>query len=184
MRQTTVWGGAVTALGAIALTVAASLTFAAEPRPPMAQAMMSMFDTDQDHMVSQAEIRQHIDTRFDAIDQNHDGELSLDELKNARPDMPMGAGTPSGMAPPDGRGPKGPPPDGKGPGAMRGDRTAMMDARMADRFKAMDTDGNGIVTRDEFQAMESKRFEGLDKNGDGLISQDELAAMPRGPVTP
>ena len=48
---------------------------------------------------------------------------------------------------------------GGGPGAM-----------MFDRF---DTDGDGKVTQEEFQAGHDGRFAQMDLNGDGAVTQDE-----------
>ena len=48
---------------------------------------------------------------------------------------------------------------GGGPGAM-----------MFDRF---DTDGDGKVTQEEFDAGHSGRFQQMDLNGDGAVTQDE-----------
>lgn len=48
-----------------------------------------------------------------------------------------------------------------------------------DMFKKMDTNGDGVVTKDEVQAASAdnmgKRFEALDLNHDGQLTQDELA---------
>ena len=62
-------------------------------------------------------------------------------------------------------------------GGHRGDRTERIDAM----FERFDTDGNGEITRDEFDAARSDRFEGADTNGDGLLSTEELvqAALAR-----
>jgi Ca2+-binding EF-hand superfamily protein len=49
----------------------------------------------------------------------------------------------------------------------------------ADRFKAMDADGDGQVTRAEAQASAKARFAGLDKNSDGKITADERKGAGR-----
>ncbi|MDP5069354.1 MAG: hypothetical protein NWQ45_00490, partial [Congregibacter sp.] len=41
-------------------------------------------------------------------------------------------------------------------------------------FDAMDSDGNGVVSRAE---AEDQAFRQLDANGDGFVSQDEAKAM-------
>lgn len=46
----------------------------------------------------------------------------------------------------------------------------------AHRVKAMDTNGDGVVTLDEYLAAAKKRFSRMDKNGDGFIDADELPA--------
>ncbi len=51
-----------------------------------------------------------------------------------------------------------------------------------DRFKAMDTDGNGQLSKDEFTSVPHHRgdaeamFKARDKNGDGVITPDEFCA--------
>jgi Ca2+-binding EF-hand superfamily protein len=43
-------------------------------------------------------------------------------------------------------------------------------------FQADDTDGNGLVSKAEWQAAAEKRFELLDTNKDGNISKEEMDA--------
>ena len=57
--------------------------------------------------------------------------------------------------------------EGKG-GKMRHERPA---------FSALDTDGNGKLTREEMAAHERVRFDQMDANGDGQLSADELGKM-------
>jgi Ca2+-binding EF-hand superfamily protein len=49
------------------------------------------------------------------------------------------------------------------------------------RLKAIDTDGNGAISKSEFMAHANKeaeeRFNKMDTNGDGQLSKDELAAV-------
>lgn len=61
--------------------------------------------------------------------------------------------------------------------------------QFAEKWKAADKDGDGCISREEFDAMprignlpEDKRpkiFERLDKNGDGKVAFDELKALGR-----
>jgi len=53
----------------------------------------------------------------------------------------------------------------RGPG-YGGGRGAMM-------FDRYDTNGDGKVTQDEFQAGHDERFEQMDLDGDGAVTQDE-----------
>lgn len=48
--------------------------------------------------------------------------------------------------------------------------------KSAARFEALDTDKNGEITLEEFSARRDARFSEADSNGDGLLSRDELIA--------
>jgi len=43
-------------------------------------------------------------------------------------------------------------------------------------FKAMDTNSDGVVTLEEFNAFHAKKFKALDVNGNGQITQEEMMA--------
>jgi len=43
-------------------------------------------------------------------------------------------------------------------------------------FKAMDTNSDGMVSTDEFNAYHAKKFKDLDVNGNGQISLEEMKA--------
>ncbi len=43
-------------------------------------------------------------------------------------------------------------------------------------FKKADKDGDGAISRDEFNAMHEDRFNRMDANGDGKITEDEAKA--------
>ena len=47
---------------------------------------------------------------------------------------------------------------------------------LAERFKKLDRDGDGKLTKDEIPRL----FDQLDKNSDGNIDMDELKSMPAG----
>jgi len=55
--------------------------------------------------------------------------------------------------------------DGQGKGHHGGHKGGM--------FKAADTNNDGVITRDEFNAFHEKVFDRMDMNGDGKISRDE-----------
>jgi Ca2+-binding EF-hand superfamily protein len=42
-------------------------------------------------------------------------------------------------------------------------------------FLSLDTDGDGLITQDEFRKYRVKRFRGLDKNKDGWVTVEEFA---------
>ncbi len=113
--------------------------------------------------------------RFDKLDANHDGVVSQDEFL-AEAAAKFAQFDTSG--------------NGKVTAAEIEDAPKTHDraVRMADRFiKRMDTNGDGVVTRDEFVAAAKARFAKLDKNGDGYLDADELrnaqhwAGMNHGP---
>lgn len=43
-----------------------------------------------------------------------------------------------------------------------------------DKFKMMDTDGNGSVSRAEHTAFSERGFMTMDANGDGMITKQEM----------
>lgn len=70
----------------------------------------------------------------------------------------------------------GPPPDRPGPGMMM---MMMRGPGPVLDFVAIDTDGNGILTREELTARATARLATADSNHDGALQRDELiAAMP------
>lgn len=40
-------------------------------------------------------------------------------------------------------------------------------------FEMLDTDKNGVISKDEFLALSEKRFEAMDANDDGVFSKAE-----------
>ncbi|MCH8863271.1 MAG: EF-hand domain-containing protein [Proteobacteria bacterium] len=61
-----------------------------------------------------------------------------------------------------------------------------MQEHRASTLKKLDSDGDGVVSRDEFAARQNKRFDKLDKDQNGTLSADELGGMEmmRGFVMP
>src|SRR4051812_30583965 len=47
-------------------------------------------------------------------------------------------------------------------------------------FDSADTNGDGVVTREEFQAARERLFGRLDRNGDGFIDADDLSGRMAG----
>ncbi|HEY8520016.1 MAG TPA: hypothetical protein VIN61_08055 [Gammaproteobacteria bacterium] len=45
-------------------------------------------------------------------------------------------------------------------------------------FERLDTNGDGVIERDEFEASRRSQFERADADGDGYLSDDELRALP------
>jgi hypothetical protein len=48
-------------------------------------------------------------------------------------------------------------------------------------MRAADTNGDGVITRQEALAQAGERFDRMDTNHDGKLDATELAAMRRGP---
>ncbi len=48
--------------------------------------------------------------------------------------------------------------------------------KMEKMFSEQDTDGNGTVSKAEFDAHATKRFESMDANKDGGLTQEEIKA--------
>lgn len=45
-----------------------------------------------------------------------------------------------------------------------------------DHWKKIDTNGDGVISHDEFMANSETRFKEMDTNGDGKLSKEELQA--------
>ena len=58
--------------------------------------------------------------------------------------------------------------------AMLKDETRKREGRMLGAFDAMDSDGNGVVTREE---MVEGAFSRIDGDGDGYVTEEEARAM-------
>ena len=138
------------------------------PHPPMP--LIQTLDSDRDHKISAAEIAASGEA-LKALDENGDGELTLDELL---PEPPEGA-------PPPPHGPAGsPPPLRAGPPPTEG---ADQEGRPPHRplppvIATLDTDRDGKVSASEIQTA-PEGLAKLDKNGDGELTPREL--QPQGP---
>ena len=42
------------------------------------------------------------------------------------------------------------------------------------KMKMMDTDGDGVISKDEFMNHKEQKFNKKDENGDGVLSEDEM----------
>jgi Ca2+-binding EF-hand superfamily protein len=101
--------------------------------------------------------------RFDRLDSNHDGVVTIDEYVTAAKMLYAQFDTQH---------------NGKVTAAeiAASPKTQERAVRVADRLiRHMDTNGDGVVSQDEFMAAAKTRFTKVDKNGDGFIDADEGA---------
>lgn len=123
-------------------------------------------DANGDGVLTRDEAMAQADARFDRMDANKDGKLTSDEM---RPRGRMGgAEVPPPPPPPaDGAAPPPPPPGGPAMGGRGfGDRM----------FARLDTNGDGVIDREEFRAQAARRFDRMDTNKDGKIDAAEREA--------
>lgn len=134
-------------LAASAITSAASAQTPTTPRPPMRQ------DANQDGVATRAEAIAQADARFAQMDTDHDGRITAGEMRAYREalhDRMVASGRDVPVPPPGGR-----KHDGMG--------------------RRMDPNGDGSVSREEFEARALKRFDRMDANHDGTIDATERA---------
>lgn len=140
-----------------------SSAFAAEDESNRNRVLTNL-DTDGDGSVNFEEFQARGAEGLSRLDSDANGVLTLDELMNARP----GRG-------PEGRGDRGADRPEREPSeeqiARMEERKAEMTERATVRFQEMDTDGNDIVSLEEFQEA---NFLALDKDNNGLLSATEL----------
>ena len=162
------------------LAAASALTLALA-MPLVAQAgghkgggpQLEKFDTNADGAITRAEAEVSVLTAFADIDANSDGLLSQDELKTAREAhrAEMMAKWEERRAGKEPREPKG----DRDPAKMEA-RKAKMETKAAERFAAVDTDGDGQWNKTEFTAHRLEFFGKVDTDADGTLSAAELEA--------
>jgi len=113
-----------------------------------------------DRVMTREDTIARTDRRFDLMDANRDGKLDRTELQPRRAPSAGGADMAPPPPPADGAAPPPPPPPG---GADR-------------MFARLDTNGDGVIDRDEFRAQALRRFDRMDANKDGKIDAAERQA--------
>lgn len=104
--------------------------------------------SDSDRVIPRADALAEADRRFDRMDVNKDGKLTPEEMRQGR-----GPGAPGSSASPE-----------------------AINAMAARRFAQLDTNGDGVVDREEFRAQAARRFDMIDTNKDGVIDAAERQA--------
>ena len=110
--------------------------------------LFQKMDTDGDGALSAAEAEAAAEKMFDRRDANGDGVLTESEF----------------TAQTGGR-------------QLVADRQQKLDTLRAKRFAAVDKDGDGQVSAQEFFAAAQQRFTAADANGDGRITKEELRLL-------
>ena len=117
----------------------------------MGERMLGRIDTNGDGLISKAENRAATEARFARMDANGDGTIGADERGKG-----MGKWKRGGRR-----------------GGAAGGGPAPLDARKGQGMKA-DANGDGVITRAEFDAQSAARFAAMDANKDGKIDQSEM----------
>jgi len=119
-------------------------------------------DANGDGVLSRDEAMAQADARFDRLDTNKDGKLTPDEMPSHRR---MGGADAAPPPPPPADGASPPPPAGPGVLGFGG--------RM---FARLDTNGDGVIDREEYRALAAQRFDRMDTNKDGKVDAAERQA--------
>ncbi len=122
-----------------------------------AQDRLRQHDQDRDGRISQGEFRQWHDNAFATIDSDNSGGFTLQEFQRVR---------------------LGPGPQGAGRNRQRVEERALL--RKTERFRLMDGDGNGVVTRSEYMNFGELNYLDADTDDDGRLTFRELQQFHRG----
>ena len=117
--------------------------------------LMTALDADKDGKLSADEIK-NAAVALKALDKNNDGVLDATEMAPARPE----------------RGGRG----GAGGGAGGGAPNA---SAFVDRMMERDTDGDGVITKEEGGDQMARFFDRLDTDGDGKLTKTEIEEMAK-----
>lgn len=156
-------------LGTIA---AGGIAYAQTTPPPAPMAKPLKGDANSDGRVTRAEFLKQAETRFARLDVNRDGTLTREE---ARAGHRMGGKRGPGAAGRYGAVAQDGTPPAPGMGGQR-----MGGGRRGGGMMRLDTDGDGRVTRAEFDAQSGAMFARMDTNRDGTVDKAEMAALPGG----
>ena len=139
-------------LGMLGLLVLGSTGTARAWSGASAESQFQEMDTNHDGKLSSDEFVAAADRKFDAMDKNSDGRLTASELQASTQEHA------ARMA--------------KTPEASM----AQPQASMAQKMKQLDTNGDGVVSRDECENGARTKFVQMDTNKDDYLSKSEFAA--------
>ena len=121
------------------------------------QDRLRQHDQDRDRRISQNEFNQWHENAFNVIDIDNSGGFSLEDFQRVR----LGTG-----------------PQGSARNRERVEDRAQL--RKAERFRLMDGNSDGIVTRAEYMNFSALNYLDADANDDGRLSFQELQQFHRG----
>ncbi|MFD1788731.1 EF-hand domain-containing protein [Sphingomonas floccifaciens] len=130
-------------------------------------------DANGDGQITRAEFLARAEASFARQDTNRDGILTHDERRAGKPPKRAAAAMGGPYAPAQEM--TAPRPEGVMPGRRGGGVRGP-----GDGLARLDTDGDGRVTRAEFDTGSQARFDRMDTNRDGTIDATEMAALPGG----
>lgn len=124
-----------------------------KPRADRTAGLLRHLDTDKDGKVSLAEVDAFVTKRFDRLDRDHKGYLTLEDFE-ARPHHALERATTEKR------------------------RTAVEKSlpRYEAAYKVLNKSGDGHLTKEEYLAASHARFAAADTDKDGKLSLDELRA--------
>lgn len=120
---------------------------------------LQIFDRDRDGFIDRSEFQQWHESSYDAINAGGNDGFSLQEFQAVR----LGTG-----------------PISDAPGAQSQRNQERAQLRKTERFRLMDGDGDGIVTRTEYMNFGELNYLDADANDDGKLSYAELQQFHRG----
>ncbi len=127
--------------------------------------MMEKIDANGDGTVTVEESAAASNKQFDELDKDKDGVITAADMEarmkemEARHEEKMKEKAAEGVVPP-----------------ANDERRQKMHDGMMKRFSAMDADGDGKVTREQFAEQGEKKFSEIDKDGNGSVSNEERQA--------
>ena len=147
--------------------------------PPIIAAL----DADDDGVISSSEIDGAV-TALKALDRNGDGDLTMEEL---HPDRPGRGGSAEGNrgerrrgGPPGGEfGQRGPVEGDRGEHRRGGRGEGPPPVKFVEKMMESDTDGDGLISRDEASDRLLRGFDRIDADGNGSIDKLELEQVAK-----